>query len=75
MIIKKNIIRDIKKGKNCKIIEPVNLYECVLGNNVFIGPFVEITKGVKIGDNTRISSHSFICELVNIGKIVLSGMV
>ena len=68
MIIKKNIIRDIKKGKNCKIIEPVNLYECVLGNNVFIGPFVEITKGVKIGDNTRISSHSFICELVNIGK-------
>ena len=61
-------IRDIKSGKNCTIIEPSNLYECELGNNVFVGPFVEITKGVKIGDNTRISSHSFICNLVTIGK-------
>ena len=65
---KKIKIRDIKIGKNCKIIEPVNLYECELGNNVFIGPFVEITKGVKVGDNSKISSHSFICELVTIGK-------
>tara|TARA_B100000787_G_C16168429_1_gene285124 strand:+ start:1059 stop:1514 length:456 start_codon:yes stop_codon:yes gene_type:complete len=63
-----NKIRDIITGKNCKIIEPVNLYECELGNNVFVGPFVEITKGVKIGDNTTISSHSFICNLVTIGK-------
>jgi len=66
--IKKNLIIDVKFGKNCSVIEPVNLYGCELGNNVFIGPFVEITKGVKIGDNTRISSHSFICELVTIGK-------
>jgi len=62
------LIIDVKFGKNCSVIEPVNLYGCELGNNVFIGPFVEITKGVKIGDNTRISSHSFICELVTIGK-------
>ena len=33
-----------------------------------MGPFVEITKGAKIGDNTRVSSHSFICSLVTIGK-------
>jgi len=64
----KNQIRDVKFGENCSVIEPVNLYECDLGNNVFVGPFVEITKGVKIGNNTRISSHSFICELVTIGK-------
>ena len=64
----KSSIRDIKTGENCTIIEPVNLYECELGNNVFIGPFVEITKGAIIGDNTRISSHSFICNLVTIGK-------
>ena len=64
----KNQIRDVKFGENCSVVEPVNLYECDLGNNVFVGPFVEITKGVKIGDNTRISSHSFICELVEIGK-------
>jgi acetyltransferase-like isoleucine patch superfamily enzyme len=61
-------IRDVKFGKNCKIIKPVNLYECILGDNVFIGPFVEIAKGVIIGNDTRVSSHSFICELVTIGK-------
>jgi acetyltransferase-like isoleucine patch superfamily enzyme len=64
----KSSIRDIKTGENCTIVEPVNLYECELGSNVFIGPFVEITKGVIIGDDTRISSHSFICNLVTIGK-------
>ena len=68
MIVIKSKIREVKFGKNCKIIDPVNLYECELGDNVFVGPFVEITKGVKIGDNTRISSHSFICEFVTIGK-------
>jgi len=61
-------IRNVKFGKKCKIVNPVNLYECELGNNVFVGPFVEITKGVKIGNDTRISSHSFICELVTIGN-------
>ena len=66
--IKKISIREVKFGNNCTIIEPVNLYECELGDNVFVGPFVEITKGVKIGNSTRISSHSFVCELVSIGK-------
>ena len=61
-------IREVKFGKNCKLIEPVNLYECQFGDNVFIGPFVEITRGVHIGHNTKISSHSFICELVTIGS-------
>ena len=49
MDILKSKIRDIKYGDNFKIVEPVNLYECTFGNNVFIGPFVEITKGVKVG--------------------------
>ena len=66
--LKKNQIRNVKFGENCTVIEPSNLYECELGNDVFVGPFVEITKGVKIGDRTRVSSHSFICNLVNIGK-------
>ena len=65
---KKSKIKKVKSGKNCKIVQPVNLYECELGDNVFVGPFVEITKGVSIGNNTRISSHSFICELVTIGE-------
>ena len=61
-------IVNLKKGKNCKIIEPVNIYGATLGDNVFIGPFVEIQKNVYIKSNTRIQSHSFICELVSIGN-------
>ena len=64
----KSKISKIRLGQNCKIIEPVNLYGCVIGNHVFVGPFVEIQKNVKIGDNTKIQSHSFICEKVIIGK-------
>ena len=61
-------IRSIKAGENVTIIKPVNLYECELGNEVFIGPFVEIQKNVKIGSNCKIQSHSFICENTTIGK-------
>ena len=64
----KNIsIKKIKKGKNIIIYRPSNIYECEIGENSFIGPFVEIQKGVKIGKNCKIQSHSFICELVTIG--------
>ncbi|MBN2425565.1 MAG: N-acetyltransferase [Calditrichaceae bacterium] len=60
-------IRDVIFGENVKIIEPVNIYECSIGDNTFIGPFVEIQKGVKIGADCKIQSHAFICELVTIG--------
>ncbi|MHA2287767.1 MAG: acyltransferase [Promethearchaeota archaeon] len=61
-------INDCKIGENVKIIEPVNLYGCIIGTNCFIGPFVEIQKNVVIGDDTRIQSHCFICDGVTIGK-------
>ena len=64
----KSKITKVKFGKNCKVIEPVNIYGCTIGNSVFVGPFVEIQKNSKIGNNTRIQSHSFICEKVTIGK-------
>lgn len=64
----KSGINNVIFGKNVKVIRPVNLYGCNLGNNSFIGPFVEIQKGAIIGDNTKIQSHSFICELVSIGN-------
>lgn len=68
-ILKKHSsIRNLKRGKNCIIKIPVNIYDCEIGDNVFIGPFVEIQKNVFIGSHTRVSSHSFICELVTIGK-------
>ncbi len=61
-------IKNVKFGRNVKIIEPVNLYDCYIGDNTFIGPFVEIQKNVKIGKNCRIQSHTFICENVKIGN-------
>ena len=60
-------IKDVKFGKNVKVVEPLNIYGCEIGDNTFIGPFVEIQKDVKIGQNCKIQSHSFICELVTIG--------
>ena len=65
---KKSQIKKVKFGKNVTIIEPVNLYECEIGDNCFIGPFVEIQKNVTISKNTRIQSHSFVCENVKIGR-------
>ena len=61
-------VSDAVFGEGVVLIQPVNLYGCILGNDVFVGPFVEIQKGVKIGNGTRIQSHSFICELVTIGE-------
>jgi UDP-3-O-[3-hydroxymyristoyl] glucosamine N-acyltransferase len=60
-------IRDVRFGANVTVVEPVNLYECFIGEECFIGPFVEIQKGVKVGSRTRVQSHTFICELVDIG--------
>ena len=64
----KSKIKNLIHGKGCKIIEPVNIYGLKFGKNVFIGPFVEIQNNTVIGDNTRVQSHSFICEKVTIGK-------
>ncbi len=61
-------IRDVQFGKNVTVINPCNLYECTIGNDVFIGPFVEIQKNVLIGNSCKIQSHSFICEGVSIGN-------
>jgi acetyltransferase-like isoleucine patch superfamily enzyme len=55
-------------GENVKIVQPVNIYGCTIMDNCFIGPFVEIQKDVVIGCNTKIQSHTFICELVSIGN-------
>ena len=62
------ISNNVSLGENVTIVNPVNLYGCTIGNDVFIGPFVEIQSGVTIGPRTRIQSHSFVCELVTIGS-------
>jgi len=61
-------IRDVDFGKDVKVVQPVNLYECKIGDNCFIGPFVEIQGNAVVGNRTRVQSHSFICEGVTIGE-------
>ena len=66
-ILKSGIV-NVTFGDNVTVIQPVNIYGCVVGDDVFIGPFVEIQKDVTIGSRTRIQSHAFVCELVTIGN-------
>lgn len=60
-------VRDVSFGERVRIVEPTNLYGCSIGDDCFIGPFVEIQKDVTIGRRCKVQSHSFVCELVTIG--------
>lgn len=68
-----NSISNISYGDNLTVVNPVNLYGCTFGKNVFVGPFVEIQSDVEIGDNVRVQSHSFICQYVTIGSSCFIG--
>ena len=67
------IAHNVKLGKNVKIYDFTNLYGCELGDDVKVGTFVEIQKGAKIGHRCKISSHTFICEGVEIEDEVFIG--
>src|SRR5580692_5055117 len=64
---------DVKLGRNVRLFGYANLYGCELGDDVKVGPFVEIQKGVKIGNRCKISSHSFLCEGVVLEDDVFIG--
>jgi UDP-2-acetamido-3-amino-2,3-dideoxy-glucuronate N-acetyltransferase len=67
------IAPDVKVGQDVKIYAFANLYGCEIGDESKIGTFVEIQKGVKIGRRVKISSHTFICEGVEIEDYVFIG--
>ena len=67
------ITPDVKLGKNVKIFSFVNLYGCEIGDNTKIGTFVEVQKNASIGRNCKISSHTFVCEGVQIEDDVFVG--
>ncbi len=67
------IAPDVKLGKNVCIRDFANLYGCEIGDDVKIGTFVEIQKGVKIGNRCKISSHTFICEGVTLEDDIFIG--
>lgn len=66
--IRDSAIVDVQFGREVTVVQPVNLYGCSIGDYAFVGPFVEVQKNVNIGARTKIQSHSFICELVEIGS-------
>jgi acetyltransferase-like isoleucine patch superfamily enzyme len=63
----------VKLGKNVKLSKFINLYGCTIGANTKIGAFVEIQKNATVGNNCKISSHTFICEGVTIEDNVFIG--
>jgi len=65
-LLSANIV-DVTFGNNVRVVQPVNLYGCIIGDDTFIGPFVEIQRGAVIGSRCKIQSHAFICDLVTIG--------
>lgn len=67
------IAPDVKLGKNVRVFDFVNLYGCEIDEGSKVGAFVEIQKGVKIGKNCKISTHTFICEGVTIEDNVFVG--
>jgi UDP-2-acetamido-3-amino-2,3-dideoxy-glucuronate N-acetyltransferase len=67
------IAPDVKLGKGVRIFGFVNLYGCEIGDDVKIGSFVEIQKGVRVGNRCKISSHTFICEGVTLEDEVFVG--
>jgi len=69
------ITADVTIGKGARIIHPdlVNMFGCSVGDGTMIGPFVEVQRGVHIGERCKIQSHSFICEGVKIDDEVFIG--
>lgn len=63
----------VKLGKNVKLSKFINLYGCEIGDETKVGAFVEIQKNARVGRRCKISSHTFICEGVDIEDNVFVG--
>lgn len=68
-----SIAPDVKVGRNVRLSKFINLYGCEIGDGTKIGAFVEIQKNATVGQNCKISSHTFICEGVTIEDGVFVG--
>lgn len=69
----KQSLNNVRVGKDVRIFNFVNAYGCSIDDGSKIGAFVEIQKGVTVGKNCKISSHSFLCEGVHIEDHVFIG--
>lgn len=66
---------DVQLGENVQIFnsDQVNIFGCSIGDDTFVGPFVEITRGVVVGKRCKIESHSFLCTSVVLGDDIFIG--
>ena len=67
------LIRDCTFGEGAVVHGFTNLYGCEIGAGSRIGPFVEIQRGVTIGERCKVQSHSFVCDGVRIADRVFVG--
>ena len=68
-----SIAPTVKLGKDVKLSKFINLYGCEIGDETKIGAFVEIQKNASVGKRCKISSHTFVCEGVEIQDNVFIG--
>jgi acetyltransferase-like isoleucine patch superfamily enzyme len=68
-----SVAPSVKLGQNVKLSKFINLYGCEIGDETKIGAFVEIQKNARVGKNCKISSHTFVCEGVDIEDNVFVG--
>jgi acetyltransferase-like isoleucine patch superfamily enzyme len=68
-----SIAPTVKLGKDVKLSGFINLYGCEIGDETKIGAFVEVQKNARIGRRCKISSHTFVCEGVDIEDNVFVG--
>jgi acetyltransferase-like isoleucine patch superfamily enzyme len=67
------IADDVRFGQGVEVFHFVNLYGCEIGDGTRVGSFVEIQRGARLGRNCKVSSHTFICEGVEIEDEVFIG--
>jgi len=67
------IASDVTIGRDVRFVGFVNLYGCSIGDETFVGPFVEIQRGASVGSRCKIQSHTFICDGVHVGDGVFVG--
>src|SRR3954447_24752432 len=67
------LINDVEFGEDAVVYAFANLYGCSIGARTRIGTFVEIQRGVRIGADCKIQSHTFICDGITIGDRVFVG--
>ena len=68
-----SIAPSVKLGKDVRLSKFINLYGCEIGDETKIGAFVEIQKNSSVGKRCKISSHTFVCEGVEIQDNVFIG--